>query len=131
MAASKWGRYPTPKTNKIMVLSSFFQHRFGLQTCKFLRDLHHHYEIELVYLNPNSILQIAIFVHLWEGFLGVHPNFPLFKSYFLLKYQPSADEMKVIGGVGLQTRPHNGFLGLSMKTLLKGWHKSWFYCENH
>jgi hypothetical protein len=58
-------------------------------------------------------------------------NFSLFKSYFLLKYQPSANKRKVIGGVGLQMHPCNGFLDLPMKTLLKGWHKSCFYCKNH
>jgi hypothetical protein len=114
-----------------VVLSSFFQHGFGLPTCEFLHDLLHHYEIKLVHLNPNSTLEIVMFVYLCEVFLGVPPNFPLFKSYFLLKYQPSADKRKVISGVGLQTRPHSGFLDLPMKTSLKGWHKSWFYCENH
>jgi hypothetical protein len=49
----------------------------------------------------------------------------------LLKYQPSVDKWKFIGGVGFQTRPRSGFLDLPMKTSLKGWHKSWFYCENH
>jgi hypothetical protein len=65
------------------------------------------------------------------AFLAVPPNFPLFKSYFLLKYKLSTDKQKVIGGVGLQTRPCSGFLDLPMKTSLKGWHKSWFYSENH
>jgi hypothetical protein len=111
------------------VLSSFFQYGFGLPTCEFLHGLLYHYEIELVHLNPNFILQIVVFVHLCEAFLGMHSNFPLFKSYFLLKYQPSADKRKVIGGVGLHTRPHNGFLDLPMKTSLKGWHKSLFYCK--
>jgi hypothetical protein len=35
--------------------------------------------MELVHLNPNSILQIIIFVHLCETFLGILPNFPLLK----------------------------------------------------
>jgi hypothetical protein len=122
---------PTSNTNEIVVLSSFFQRGFGLPTCEFLRGLLHHYEIELVHLNPNSILQIAVFVQLCETFLSVHLNFSLFKSYFLLKYQPSVDKWKVISSVGLQTCPRSGFLDLSMKTSLKGWHKSWFYCENH
>jgi hypothetical protein len=113
------------------VLSSIFQCGFGLLTCEFLGGLLHHYEIKLVHLNPNSILQIDVFVHLCNVFLSVPPNFSLFKSYFLLNYQPSADKRKVIGDIGLQTRPRNGFLDLPMKTSLKGWHKSWFYCENH
>jgi hypothetical protein len=115
----------------LVVLTSFFQRGFGLPTCEFLRGLLHHYEIELVHLNPNSIFQIAIFVHLCEAFLGVPLNFSLFKSYFILKYQPVLIKRKVIGGVGLQTCPRSDFLDLPMKTSLKGWHKSWFYCENH
>jgi hypothetical protein len=113
------------------VSSSFFQHEFGLPTCEFLYGLLHHYQIELVHLNSNSILQIAIFVHLCEAFLGVPPNFPVFKSYFLLKYQPNTNTREVLGSVGLQIRPHNDFLDLPMKMSLKRWHKSWFYCENH
>jgi hypothetical protein len=88
-------------------------------------------QIELVHLSPNSILQIVIFVHLCEAFLGISPNFPLFKNYFFLKYQPSATNQKVIRGIGLQTRPHAGFLDLPLKISLWGCHGIWFYCENH
>jgi hypothetical protein len=33
-------------------------------------------------LNPNSVLQIAVFVALCEGYLGIRPNFVLWKYYF-------------------------------------------------
>jgi hypothetical protein len=62
---------PTPNTIEIVVFSSFFQRGFGLLTCVFLCGLLDHYQIQLVHLNPNSILQIAIFVHLCEAFLGI------------------------------------------------------------
>jgi hypothetical protein len=97
----------------------FFQRGYGLSSCDFFRELLDHYKIELVHLNPNAILQIVVFVHLYEAFLRISPNFPLFKNYFFLKYQPSATNQKVIGGVGLQTRPHAGFLNLPMKTSLR------------
>jgi hypothetical protein len=90
-----------PNTKEIVVLSSFFQHRFSHPTCEFLRGLLHHYRIKLIHFNPYSILQIAVFVHMCEAFLAVHPNFPLFKSYLFLKYQPSADNQKVIHGDGI------------------------------
>jgi hypothetical protein len=122
---------PTPNTNEIVVFSSFFQCKFGLSACDFLCELLDHYQIELVYLNPDSILQITVFVHLCEAFLGIPPNFPLFKNYFFMKYQPSAANLKVIGEVGLQTRTRVDFLDLPMKTSLRGWHRTWFYCENH
>jgi hypothetical protein len=73
---------PTPNTNKIVVLSSFFQHGFGLPTCEFLHNLLHHYQTELVHLNPNSILQIAVFLFMCKAFLAIPPSLPLFKSYF-------------------------------------------------
>jgi hypothetical protein len=81
---------PTPNTNEIVVFTAFFQRGFGLPACDFLCSLLHHYKIELVYLNPNSILQIAIFVHLCEAYLTILPSFSLFKHYFILKYQPSS-----------------------------------------
>jgi hypothetical protein len=111
---------PTPNTKEIVVFSSFFQREFVLPTYDFLCGLLDHYQIELVHLNPNSILQIAVFVHLCEAFLGIPPNFPLFKNYFFLKYQHSVANHKVIGGVGLQTRPRANFLDLLMKTSLRG-----------
>jgi hypothetical protein len=80
---------PTPNKKEIVMFSSFFQRGFGLSVCDFLCGLLDHYKIELVHLNPNSILQIAVFIHLCEAFLGIPPNFPLFKNYFFLKYQPS------------------------------------------
>jgi hypothetical protein len=81
---------PTPNTNEIMVFASFIQCRFGLPSCDFLQALLNHYQIELVHLNPNSILQISIFVHVYETYLRIPANFPLFKKYFLLEYQSSA-----------------------------------------
>jgi hypothetical protein len=92
---------PTPNMNEIVVFSSFFQHGFGLPACDFLHGLLDHYQIELVHLNPNSILHITVFFHLCEAYLGIPPSFPLFKNYFFLKYQPSAANWKVVGGVGL------------------------------
>jgi hypothetical protein len=90
---------PTPNTNEIVVFSSIFQRGFRLPAYDFFRVLLDHYHIELVHLNPNSILQIVIFIHLCEAFLGIPLNFPLFKNYFFLKYQLSAAKCKVIRGV--------------------------------
>jgi hypothetical protein len=45
----------------------------------FFRELLHHYGIELQNLNPNSIMQIMVFVTLCEGYLGIKPNFALWK----------------------------------------------------
>jgi hypothetical protein len=116
----------TPNTKETVVFCSF-QRGFGLPACDFFCGLLDHYQIELVHLNPNSILQITIFVHLCKAFLGIPPNFPLFKNYFFLKYQPSAANRKVIRAVGLQTRSRANFFDLLMKSSVQGWHGTWFY----
>jgi hypothetical protein len=84
-----------PIQMKIVVFSSF-QRGFGLLACNFFRGLLDHYQIKLVHRNPNSILQTAVFVHLYEAFLGISLNFSLFKIYFFLKYQSSSANRKVI-----------------------------------
>jgi hypothetical protein len=68
-----------------MVFTSFFQHGFSLPTSKFLYSRLHYYKIELVHLNPNSILQVIVFVHMCETYLAVHLIFSIFKHYFFLK----------------------------------------------
>jgi hypothetical protein len=122
---------PTPNMTKIVVFSSYFQCGFGLPTYDFLCGLLDYYQIELIHLKPNSILEIVVFAHLCEAFLGNSPNFPMFKTCFFLKYQLSATNRKVIGGVGLETCPRAGFLDHPLKASLREWHGTWFYCENH
>jgi hypothetical protein len=73
---------PTPNTNEIMVSSCLFQHEFGLLACNIFDRLLDHYKIELVHLNPNSNLQITVFVHLCEAFLGIPPIFPCSRTIF-------------------------------------------------
>jgi hypothetical protein len=57
--------------------------------------------------------------------------FSLFKHYFFLKYQPSAAKRQIISGVDIHTCLHHDFLNLPLKSSLKGWHRQWFYCEDH
>ena len=70
--------FPTPDTEEIVVFESFFYSGFGLPTSEFFRGLLHYYGIELIHLNPNSILHIATFIELCEAFLGIAPHFNLF-----------------------------------------------------
>jgi hypothetical protein len=49
----------------------------ALPVSPFFRGLLDFYELNLTHLNPNSILQVSIFVHLCEAFLGILPHFGL------------------------------------------------------
>jgi hypothetical protein len=48
----------------------------------FFRGLLDFYNLNLTHLNPNSILQISIFVHLCEAYLGILPHFRLWKYLY-------------------------------------------------
>ena len=77
--------FPTANTDEVVVFEPFFYRGFSLPTSRFFRGLLHWYGIELVNLNPNSILHISSFIHLCEAFLGVQPHFNLFRFLFSLK----------------------------------------------
>jgi hypothetical protein len=90
---------PTPNTNEIVVFYSF-QRGFSLPAGDFFYGLIDHYQIELVHLNPNFILQIAIFIHHCEAFPGIPPNFPLFISPV-----PGFDDDILISAILVLARP--------------------------
>src|SRR5438045_9422533 len=72
--------FPTANTGEIVVFEPFFYRGFSVPTSRFFRGLLHFYKIELVHLNPNSILHISTFIHLCEAYLGIEPHFALFFS---------------------------------------------------
>jgi hypothetical protein len=56
---------------------------------------------------------------------------PFVQKLFLLEISAECHQPKGHWGVGLQTHSRTGFLDLSLKTSPRGWHGTWFYCENH
>lgn len=97
--------FPTPNTNEIVVFLPFFQFRLGLPTGNFFQGLLHFHGINVHHLNPNSILQIAIFNYMCEGYYGIYPHFAFFCYLYQLKPQPGKKNPTVVGGSGIQIRP--------------------------
>jgi hypothetical protein len=64
-------------THESIVYVPFLIRGLALPISPFFRGLLDFYELNLMHLNPNSILQISIFVHLCEAFLGILPRFGL------------------------------------------------------
>ena len=69
--AKKGAALPLPNAKDLVVFESFCSHGFGLLTSVFFRQVLKFYQIDLVNLNPNSILHLSIFIHLCETFLGI------------------------------------------------------------
>jgi hypothetical protein len=67
---------PNPPASYVVSFTHFHEQGFGMPTSNFFRKLLHHCGIELHNLNPNSVLQIVVFVALCEGYLASSPTLP-------------------------------------------------------
>jgi hypothetical protein len=73
---------PTEDTHESVVYVPFLLRDLALPISPIFRGLLDFYCLNLTHLNPNSILQIYIFVHLCEAFLDVLPHFGLWKYLY-------------------------------------------------
>ena len=62
---------PRPRDSYIVSFVSFHERGLGVPVDRFMRALTHYYGVELHNFNPNSIAQAAIFVAVYEGYLGI------------------------------------------------------------
>jgi hypothetical protein len=76
----------------------------ALPASDFFKGLLKYYGIEYLNLNPNGIFHISIFVNFREAFVGIKPHWVLFRKFFCVKLQLSANDQRVVGGAGIQMR---------------------------
>ncbi|KAK1660375.1 hypothetical protein QYE76_048534 [Lolium multiflorum] len=125
--------YPAPP---MQYRVSFVNHLIrGLSTPihDFLRGLLFMYGLQLHHLTPNSILHIAIFITLCESFLGVQPNWSLWKRIFFSRRNGSSSVAYNIGGVVICVLPGVEYFDVKFPDSVQGWRKKWLYIreENH
>jgi len=70
-------REPNLPSGYVVCFLSFLDWGFGIPACRFMRALVHYYEVELHNFNPNSIMQVAVFATVCEGYLGIPPHWYL------------------------------------------------------
>jgi hypothetical protein len=90
---------PTEDIHESLVFVPFLIRGLGLPVSPFFRGLLDYYSLNLTHLNSNSILQIAIFVHLCEAFLGVNPHFGLWRYLYHCKPGMASGQHQVVGGL--------------------------------
>ena len=88
----------TENTTETVVFKSFYEKGFALPAGEFFHSLLHFYRLKVTHLKPNSIAQIAIFIHLCEGYLGIAPHFNLWRALYRLKRHPSNARRNIVGG---------------------------------
>ncbi|XP_022680442.1 uncharacterized protein LOC111256491 [Setaria italica] len=114
-----------------VMLAHFVERGLAVPTSNFFKGILEYYNLQLVPLNPNGVLHMAIFVHLCEVYLGVLPSLDLFKKLFRCKPQPNANRTEVFNGAGFQLRNSSAYLEYDLLDSHGDWKKRWFYIGNH
>jgi hypothetical protein len=97
--------YPKEKNpNEVPMFARFVERGLALPASDFFKGLLKYYGIEYSNFNPNGIFHVSIFVHFCEVFVGIKPHWILFRKFFRVKPQPSANDPRVVGGAGIQMR---------------------------
>jgi hypothetical protein len=77
--------------DEIPMFTRFAERGLALPASDFFKGLLEYYGIEYLNLNPNGIFHTSVFVHFCEAFLGIKPHWVLFRKFFRVKPQPSAN----------------------------------------
>jgi hypothetical protein len=89
---------------EILMFARFTECGLALPASDFFKGLLRYYGIEYLNLNPNGIFHVSVFIHFCETFVGIKPHWILFRKFFRVKPQPSTNDLRVVGGAGIQMR---------------------------
>jgi hypothetical protein len=122
--------FPSEDTDQTVVFKCFYENGFMLPAGAFFRGLLHFYGLEVTHLKPNSIAQIAIFIHLCEGYLGITPNFKLWRALYCLKGYSSHVRRNIVGRAAFSLRQGSVYPNFELRDTNKGWAREWFVVSN-
>jgi hypothetical protein len=88
---------PTEDTHESVIYIPFLIHDLALPVSPFFRGLLDFYHLNLTHLNPNSILQVSVFVHLCGAFLGILPHFGLWKYLYHCRPGMAGGQHQLVG----------------------------------
>jgi hypothetical protein len=124
---------PTEDTHESVVYVPFLIRGLDLPVSPFFLGLLDFYDLNLTYLNPNSILQVSIFTHLCKAYLGILPHFGLWKYLYHCRPGMAGVQHQLVGCASLELRRgrKTEYLDIPLKDSIKGWRLEWFIVENH
>ncbi|KAE8782238.1 hypothetical protein D1007_44414 [Hordeum vulgare] len=79
--------YLTPRPGEVVVFKEHFFRGFGLPASDFFSRFLVHFGLQSHHLAPNSVLELASFVTLCEGFVGIEPHLEMWRQLFFFKQE--------------------------------------------
>jgi hypothetical protein len=124
---------PTEDTHESVIFVPFLIWELALPVSPLFRGLLDFYSLNLTHLNPNYVLQVAVFVHLCKAFLRILPHFGLWKYLYHCWPEMAGGQHQLVGGASLELcrGRKTEYLDIPLKDSIKGWLFKWFTMENH
>ena len=85
-------REPNPPLGYVVCFLLFLDRGFGTPAGRLIRATLHYYRVELHNLNPNSVMQAAVFITVCMGFLGVPAHWSLWLHLSRRRCPPATRE---------------------------------------
>jgi hypothetical protein len=74
-----------PNPFKIMMLKSYMERGLSMPPSSFFTNLLKYYGLQLHHIAPNSLMSVAGYAALCEGYLGIRPRVDLFQLFFSVR----------------------------------------------
>jgi hypothetical protein len=126
--------YPMEKNpDEVPMFARFVERGLALPASDFFKGLLKYYGIKYLNLNPNGNFHVSVFIHFCEAFVGIKPHLILFRKFFRVKPQLSANDPRVVEGAGIQMREDaaDQYLPCKLIDSNQDWKAKWFYVTNH
>ncbi|KAE8780384.1 hypothetical protein D1007_46499 [Hordeum vulgare] len=133
---------PAPVAGEVVLFAEHFYWGFGHPANSFFAEWLQFFGLQPHHLALNAILQLAAFVVLCEGFVGIEPHIDLWRSLFFFKQQSIIMEKSEVeklkgprpmtpGGAALvHHRPKSVFPQMPLQDSVKHWQKGFFYVRS-
>ena len=124
---------PTPEEGERVIFCSHLMRGLGLPASAFFRSFLEFHGLQPHHLTPNTVVLLAAFATLCEGFLGVLPTIELWGEFFQSKLGTHVTSVPAQCCAFITMRRSvvdNPFPTIVLIKSVKMWQRSYFYVKN-
>jgi hypothetical protein len=119
---------PIPNPSEIVMLKSHVERGLNMPPSLFFTNLLKFYELQLHHISPNSLVSMAGYAALSEGYLGIRPRVDLFQLFFSVRANYEDDgSLRTCGTVCFLPRRSKEYPFITPLDSAIGWRGSWFF----
>jgi hypothetical protein len=119
---------PAPSPTEILMLKSHVERGFSMPPSHFFTNLLKYYGLQLHHIAPNSLVSVAGYAALCEGFLGIRPRVDLFELFFFVWANYENDRfLRTYGTIYFLPCRFKEYPFITPLDSVVGWRGSWFY----